>query len=36
MSGKDFFAEYPNGDKIYSPNIIFISEDFQEILNQIL
>jgi len=28
MSGKDFFAEYPNGDKIYSPNIIFISEDF--------
>lgn len=27
-SGKKFFAEYPNGDKIYSPNIIFISEDF--------
>jgi 8-oxo-dGTP pyrophosphatase MutT (NUDIX family) len=27
-SGKDFFAEYPNGDKIYSTNVIFISDDF--------
>jgi 8-oxo-dGTP pyrophosphatase MutT (NUDIX family) len=27
-SGSDFFAKYPNGDKIYSPNVIFISEDF--------
>lgn len=27
-SGKDFFAEYPNGDKIYGTNVIFISDDF--------
>jgi len=27
-SGREFFGQYPNGDKTYSPNIIFLSDDF--------
>ena len=28
-SGKDFFAEYPNGDKIYSTNVVFMSSNYE-------
>ena len=32
-SGKDFNTEYPNGDKIYSTNIVFMSDDFNGNIN---